>query len=366
MLPSGGETAPMMSPGRHELFEEFHAAYKHDVEETALKLLGLIDDRSRWRQLLAPVTFTLDGRQNFFRSSFALAAGDAVCRRDIGRLVAAGAEIGWTCALMVDDMLDRSSEREGHPCAHGVYGAGHTTVAVATALGCTAATAPLVRGVRAVNKVHLESLAVSLLVRGALVQAPTYARPRSTARYLRAAHGMNNSTHWAMAAPLAPFAPAELVRLVWGYADALTFMGKIANDLADYTGGSTESTSLHKDYESRRPTFPVLLLLRSPLTPLARRRIEAHFFDRRTASGLTIEDLRDQLMDHGIFEQCVDVIDRHGRVALALASATVHLEPAAATLARLMERWVEYVLRSTRERVDRLGDRPRDLNAASS
>ncbi|HZV74204.1 MAG TPA: polyprenyl synthetase family protein [Conexibacter sp.] len=335
------------------LFAEFRDAYKAEVEQLAHDLLLVQRPQAVRRWLLEPVEMTLHARRNFFRTGFALAAADAVQQRPAGRLAAAAVEIAWTCALMLDDIFDGSSEREGHPCAHRLYGALRTTASAMAALALTMTSAPVAPGARTWPKAYMESLGLMLLARAAVVQTPIFARPRTMRRYQYAAREMNNSTHWAMVAPLAPYASRELTRTVWAYADTLTLMGKIANDLADYCGGSTESTVMYKDFETRRPTFPVLLLLTSPLSSRERMRVERHFFERQRPSELALEDLLALLATHGALERCAETLERRRHSARRFADATLRIEVRAGALTALMHRWVDYVIDSSRERLDR-------------
>src|SRR5262249_14561836 len=107
----------------HTLFlADFRKLYEANVLPLAKAVLKA--DRGQPGRLAAPVIFTMQQRKNLFRTAFALALSPVTRKREIGPMIAAAGEIAWSCALIVDDIIDGSSEREGHPCAHLEFGMG--------------------------------------------------------------------------------------------------------------------------------------------------------------------------------------------------------------------------------------------------
>ena len=337
------------SPGGLEhtrLLAAFLETYRLQVRDIAFELLRLRTPRWRFAWMLEPTVYTLERRRNLFRAAFSLAAGNAIGRPQQGLVAGAAGELGWTCALMLDDILDRSGEREGHPAAHVVFGRARTLLAVVATLLVVmwsgARTPRLARRAR----LRMEWLGLRLLVVCALSAVRPPRRPDWRA-YARHARNINNSTHWAVLAPLALGADDRLRGAALQYADAASLNGKLRNDLLDFCGGSSESDTRFKDFEERSISFPVLALLARPLAPSDRAAVTRHFAGAGP-SPLTPARMCSLLSRSGALRDYLDAMRTNAEQAFGAAAAAEAC--GADELASLMRRWSHCVLDVATER----------------
>jgi geranylgeranyl pyrophosphate synthase len=340
---------PEVDPKR--LLGELDALYRDQVRATACELADGADARDRNGEGSGhgPVLFTLEGRRNLCRTGFSLAAGDAVADFEAGRLSAAAGEVAWTCALILDDLLDGAEEREGHPCAHLVYGRARTVTAVGRALIGLAARGLTVSAVPLRSRLAMERFGLRLLSRCIATQTPGRSGVPTIAAYERRARDLNNSMHWSLMAPMLGRGEPPLIDAASLFADATSVNGKMRNDLLDYYGGSTESMSLYGDFEQRLLTLPVLVLLEQDLPPGERLLVEGHFFEGGDA--LSPSKLIGLLEERGATERCLDLMWSNVDRALDAVARIVAICGAESWLAELTLRWTSYVISYAEARV---------------
>jgi geranylgeranyl pyrophosphate synthase len=340
--PGQPPAVPAGAAAHAELLAEFVRTYRLRVRDVVFEFLGLRMSRRMLCWLLEPVVYTLERRRNLFRAAFSVAAGDAIRQQEQGVVAAAAGEIGWTCALMLDDILDRSIEREGHAAAHVAFGRARTLAAVVAALMGAMWSGAATRRVGLSVRLRMEWLGVRLLVVCAL---SALRRPRGfdMRAYVRHARNINNSTHWAVLAPLTVGSSERLRRAARTYADAASLNGKLRNDLLDYCGGSSESETVFKDFHARVVSFPVLILLERPLTPADRSAVIGHF-GGRAPSALTPEDLCALLARSGALARYLEVMRENAAQAYRAADSIEAAGADAEKLASLMRRWTRCVI----------------------
>ena len=131
------------------------------------------------------------------------------------------------------------------------------------------------------------------------------------------------------------------------------------NDLLDYCGGSTENTTVFRDFEARVVSFPIMVLLRQSLCDHDRARIHRHFLERKAPSSLRVSEIFEIFRANGTLEECLALVRRQGDMASrAIAEIEGH-DPGSAAAAALMRMWVWHQMDLTERRVARVGNRRR-------
>jgi len=328
-----------------EFREVFEASIAPMVRAQLVKPTRSIAGRA-WNWIHAPLLFTLERRKNLFRGVFALRASAFGPHPEAGPSLAGCVEIAWCCALILDDIFDRSAEREGHPAAHRIYGAPRCFLATLWALAVVYGRLGL--SVPGSLRVRGERLWLSLVSWLACCSTQLPGRKlRSLDDFRRDARRVNNSHRWALLAPLAGRRNAELNEALSLYADHMAIAGKMRNDLLDYSGGSSEREGRFEDFEKRCVTFPVLVLLSLDLAEADRLSLENHFAGK---GGLSQDGLLGLLHYYGVAKVCLDHIHRELSVARsALARASDAGAPA--SMVELLQRWTYLVSDVCRERL---------------
>jgi geranylgeranyl pyrophosphate synthase len=336
---------------------EWRRRYLTEVQPEALRLLAATGGPRFRRQLLAPVAYTLKGRRNLFRSVLSLAAGDAAGAAPEGNASAVAGELAWTCALVIDDLVDGSAEREGHVAAHVVFGPARTAAGALAALAVLLWYGARRADIAVAARLRMIGYGLRLLRACAMTQVPSGAR-RTLEGYSRYARDVNCSTHWAISAPFVARAQHDVCASLQRWGDAISLNGKIRNDLHDYCGGSSECDTPFKDFHTRTVSFPVLLLLASPLAGEERRFVERHFLSD-DPSDLALETLLDLFWRTGTLVRCIDHIRSNADVARAAALAVSARCDCAGTLVSLMETWNTHIVVVAEDRVQAARERDR-------
>lgn len=237
------------------------------------------DRRQGDAKLLAPVHAAPARRRNFFRGAMLIESARVASCGEAAPMLAACAEVGWTCALILDDIADRSEEREGAPSIHRSHALMHVVTAVACTLMLVARTLAVHIPAPLRTRLCWLHLGISLVLRAARGAFGT--RPRTLHQYARTARRVNASIEWSLLAPFCGSTRIELRRALRGYARHSSVAGKMRNDLLDYWGGSSERDAMLADFNRTRLTFPTLVLLACPLAAADRVRVADHFASRR-------------------------------------------------------------------------------------
>ncbi|KRC54063.1 MULTISPECIES: polyprenyl synthetase family protein [unclassified Nocardioides] len=308
--------------------QAFEASYRTTVRPGVDGAFGIGTSRAfgrLLRYLTEPVVWTLDQRESFFRSGFALAAADASRSAAVGPLLGATVELGWSCALVVDDLIDGGNLRDNHRCAHSEYGRVRTLVAA----GSTLALMVPVLTVRMPLTWHRRGQLVrwGLLATGQALASAVPRRRWTLASYSKVGGYSNSAALWAIVAPVAGDVPDDVLRELYSCAALMCANGKLRNDLLDYTGGSTDHGDELADFASRRVTFPVLLCLEQVMDPVDRESLEAHF-NLRPGAPMSLAEGIDLLERYRTFERSAEHLVANG-------------EEAARRIRRLRARWPE-------------------------
>ncbi len=337
-----------------EFLEDLSRLFHQHVQELVIEHCGSENGNmmARYRhRLLEPVLFTLNCRRNFFRTGFSLAMGKFVGNFEVGRVAAFAGEIAWTCALLADDILDHSEEREGHTCAHHIYGKHRTVIAVFIGLWIAFCSLLVKRGVPGRARVSMSWFSMHLLVRCAASQVHAVRSIRTLKAFSRHAMDVNNSTHWALLAPLMGFVDDEVISIVRTYADAISINGKMRNDLLDYCGGSTESVTMFRDFHGRKMTFPTLVLWDQQLDGNDRTKIKNHFIEKADTSALTSDELIGLFKKYRTFERCLKLM----RDQVALARDAIMMLVITANppdeVTEMLFRWTQHQIELAEQRV---------------
>jgi geranylgeranyl pyrophosphate synthase len=343
---------PRVDHGR--LLADFRTWYRQDVHETSLELLHAKGDSliaRPWKGLITPLLYTLEHRKNLFRTGFSLCMGELVNHPEAGKVAAAAGELAWTCALIIDDLIDRSSEREGHPSAHVIYGKVHTWAAAVTGIGTILISGLTRSSLPFRARLKMTTFGLGLLRACVRTQLPRRAPLQRLQMFRIEARDVNNSTHWALLAPLVAFADSSLIETVRDYADAISVNGKMRNDLLDYCGGSTESSTLYEDFETCRFTFPSIVLWEQELDVTDRIDLERHFVHRKPSADFTIDQLFFLFRKYGTFARCLQLMEQNAAVAMT-AIETICARPAVpARVPDVLRSWVYHQLDLAQERV---------------
>ncbi|HYP26630.1 MAG TPA: polyprenyl synthetase family protein [Blastocatellia bacterium] len=311
------------------LLQEFYDRFHQEIRQQALDLIGV--SRKGWlprcrRWLLEPFIFTLEGRKNFFRTALSVAMGELIGKPGVGWIIGATGEIAWTCALLTDDLIDGSQEREGHVCAHMVYGRVRTFLAINFALWRVFFSLITRPPVSFPARIRMVGLSIRLLLMCVSSQLPVVGSAGNLKAFYKHAERVNNSNHWALVAPAIACGDREIVAAAWEYATAIAINGKMQNDLLDYCGGSTESETLYRDFKSRYVTFPILVLLEQEIDESDRDRIE-RYFSGHDGGALTVGDLNNLFLRYRTFQRCLDLMrDQMGAAVQAVRRIESRLE----------------------------------------
>lgn len=336
----------------------WHQRYLTEVEPIAMRLLAAVGGRRSARRLLAPVAYTLRRRRNLFRAKFSLAAGDALGRPSEGVAAAVAGELAWTCALVLDDLIDGSPEREGHPAAHAVFGRLHAATSAIAALGVVLWYGARAPGIEPVPRLRMFAFGLRLLRACAWTQLP--GRERHTLDdYSGYARDVNCSTHWSIMAPFVAAGEPGACALLRRWGDAISVNGKIRNDLHDYCGGSSESDTVFKDFYRGTVSFPVLLLLAAPLADHERQAVERHFRSGRR-TDFRLDACLHLLWRTNALRRCVEAIQANGQAAHAAAQGLSTRCGGADTLVSMMETWNRHVIQVAENRVEAAWQRDRN------
>jgi geranylgeranyl pyrophosphate synthase len=323
------------------LLDEFRQIYRDEVSGRIPGALGLSAPgmRGRWcAWLYEPVVYVLDGRPNMFRSAFILATAPLADPAEAVGDLAVWIEIAWSCALMLDDIVDNSSEREGRLCAHMVYGRKRCLLAAAAA-GARALRF-LAFKVPGALPVRLRRLAftVTCMARCLSTQIASGHHAVSLARYVRRAVNVNIICRWALLAAVDHERRKERAALR-SYADAIAVLGKLRNDLLDYYGGSSERVERFEDFESQRWSFPTLMLHEAVLSATDRRRLIGHMSG---ATSMPPEEILALFDRYDVVRECL------ARIDVEVATTDRALRDLAAvevpdSLTAILARWVRVV-----------------------
>jgi geranylgeranyl pyrophosphate synthase len=343
----GALPARVLEPAaaQEALLKEFRHTYDSWVASSVERMLGLAAGPAR-RWLLAPVRHAAGHRTNFFRSALLLESATVARAPEAGPSLAACAEIGWTCALMLDDVFDRSTEREGAACAYLQFGVTRVILAVITALALIAKELAWV----CPGTLRMRSGRLRAGVRLVLRSAAPHFRPHrawALADYRIAARNVNSSIHWALLGPHCGENPTDLLARLERYADHSSVAGKMRNDLVDYWGGSTERHATLEDFRNRELSFPVLVLLGAALDADDRRRVVASFQGHDVLSSGELFAL---FRKYAVPRKCVSLLEAEileSEMAIEDLTRSDRLIP----LYRLLKRWNRHMLDGCRARV---------------
>lgn len=346
---------PRPRTDHQQLLEGFRDLYYESVHETTLDILALGrgGPLGRWRRWWsAPLLYTLEGRKNLFRTAFSMAMGKAVNGAPVGQVSAATGEIAWTCALIADDMIDAAAEREGHRCAHLVYGRARSWAAVAFGLQRVFLSILLLPRTPLAGRLRMARLSVRLLSRCLRTQVPKLRQVSNMKDFTRDARDVNSSTHWALLAPLMLCADAQTVSAVWDYADAISVNGKMRNDLLDYCGGSTENSTRYEDFHNRRLTFPSIVFLEQGPGPGDVGRVRRHFLARQAEPAFGVAEINDLFKKYGTLERCLELMGEKARAARDAVERIKGRPNVPAEVPDLLFSWVSHQIDLAEERVE--------------
>lgn len=340
----------------HErLLNGFQELYYESVHGTTLDILALNrgGPLRRWRRWWsAPLLYTLEGRRNLFRTAFSIAIGKVVDRMSVGQLAAATGEIAWTCALIADDMIDGAAEREGHRCAHLVYGRVRSWAAVIFSLQRVFLSLLTLPRTPLAARLRMAWLSVYLLSRCLRTQIPKLRQISNMQDFTRDARDVNSSTHWALLAPLMLCADSHTVSAVWDYADAISVNGKMRNDLLDYCGGSTENSTQYEDFHNRRLTFPSIVFLEQGPEQADHSRVRQHFLERQGAEDFGVGEINDLFKKYRTLERCLELMGEKARTARDAVERIKTRPNIPGELPDLLYSWVDHQIDLAEERVE--------------
>ena len=319
--------------------------FHDEVREVAVGLLGVgpanRGSRAR-RALLRPVLYTLERRRDYFPGAFCLAAGEDR-DPDVARLGAAAVEIGWSCwAHILDDMLDRADERAGHPPAHAVYGYVRAFLSIPAALAFLVLSILRCRRLPARTRLAWLWTGLTGTVCGAWGLRPAGGACTSRSYAIRWGSAFGRPVAWALVAPLSSRSTKQVRRALRRYADLHGVNERLRNDLADYFPAPGEPEPALSDFHTARVTFPAAVLMEQARGSGEGRRVREHFA-ARASSRLPAEEATRLLLEHGVFELCLDEMRMHLHAAQE-AIAEIERAPHLTTLARFLRRWEQETL----------------------
>jgi geranylgeranyl pyrophosphate synthase len=278
--------------------------------------------------------------------------GKLVNEAVVGQVAAAAGEIAWTCALIADDMIDQSDEREGHRCAHLEFGRLRSWAAVVFGLRRVFRALLVLPNIPISARLRMAWLSISLLVRCLRTQVPKLSGQLSNLKaFDRDARDVNSSTHWALLAPLMVCGDADTVAAVWDYANAISVNGKMRNDLLDYCGGSTESVTRYEDFENHRLTFPSIVLLEQTPDKSDLSLIRQHFIDEQAMADFSIDELTDLFLKYRTFERCLELMGEKARAARQAIERIKSRPNIPAEVPELLMSWIHHQIDLAEERV---------------
>lgn len=258
----------------------------------------------RW--LCEPVVFTWKQRNNLFRGVLMCSTASVGDTHRNRHQLAACTEIAWTCALIVDDIMDASVEREGHVAAHLEFGLYRCLTAVMLALANVGWKLLLSISGSCQSRIERLKLATRFLLRCAMTQLPSK-YPDFLAGYRSYAIDTNICLHWILLAPYCGQHNGKMESLMREFADRMALAGRISNDLHDYWGGASERQRLFNDFHSRKKTYPILVLLEQNMMHPDRVRVEYHFSRRDT---LRPDQIMEMFRAYDVARICLDDLSR--------------------------------------------------------
>lgn len=330
------------------LLVDFRARYNEYVSESFDKMLGR-DAEGFWNWLLTPLHYTAAARRNFFRSALTLESAKLTRTPQLGPPLAGCGEVAWTCALIIDDIFDQASEREGVACAYLRFG---TLRCVAGALaGLLIIAKTLAVSIPGSLKLRskLAGTGLSLFMRCLLAEM-RLKRVRSFSKYRTIARDVNASIHWALLGPHCGESSNPIRANLRGYADHSAIAAKMRNDLLDYSGGSTERQNHLEDLQHMEINFPILILLEAPLTRQERSQVADHLAKRQRLSREAIFSL---FARYGIFEKCLALLAQEIEASEATLSR-LRLDQDSQNLCELLRRINVHMLEGCRCRIEQL------------
>ena len=264
---------------------------------------------------------------------------------------------------MADDMIDGAAEREGRVAAHIRFGRVRTSMSIL--FGLYVALHGLLFRPMEHTAVRLQAIALWLcfVARCIWSQRPLRRAPRDLRAFAANARSVNSLTHWSLLGPVAGSSDRRLFALLGEYADAVSVGGKMRNDLLDYCGGSTENTTVFRDFEARVVSFPIMVLLNQSLRGDDRARIHSHFLDSKAPSSLSASEVFEIFRANGTLEECLALVRRQGDMASRAIGEIESHSPRSATAAALLRAWVWHQMDLTERRVAVVGNRRRDAKA---
>ncbi len=319
----------------------FREAYFRDVSSAAETILGRRTGRGR-QWLLEPLRYTHAKRRNFFRTGILLESVIASDRPDAGPFLSACAEIGWSCALILDDIRDGSDEREGTPSAHRVYGSARCIIAALTGL-VLIAWELMWRGTASTReRFGRIKMGVALVISAAIGELAH--PPRTLIQFREVASRVNSSIHWAVLSPHCGTPKTALCGALERYAHHSAIAGKMRNDLLDYWGGASERDATLEDFRRRSVSFPIIVLFESNLNMDDRNSLADYFASRGTLAPL---DLFMMFQKYSTKKRCMDLLSKEIK-ASNLAIKTLALERRTERLHLTLIRWNQFMFETCR------------------
>jgi geranylgeranyl pyrophosphate synthase len=262
-----------------DLLSNYRDSFNENVLPIVDRYLRTSSNRKWIKGIFAPLWYTLKNRKNFFRSSLLLFVGRLSEFPEATAELAACVEIAWTCALILDDIVDQSNEREGQLSAYARFGVFRSFGSVMVALIVVFCRLCFCIPGRFRLRMARIRLSVVLFLRCVRTQIGKK-RPSSLTKYFQYAKDVNASLYWALLSPIADKSRNEIHRLLSAYADHSTVAGKMRNDFLDYFGGASERVGRFEDFNRRRITFPVLILKQCKLDPEDKRSLNNYFVSK--------------------------------------------------------------------------------------
>lgn len=344
------------------LLKAFLHTYNAEVHEVVAEIIPFEALRKPRLVTLEPILYTHSRRRNLMRAGFSMASGRTVGNIQDGVIAAAVGELAWTCALVLDDILDGSAERDGHAAAHIMFGRRHTVASATVTLAAIARYLVTTRRTSLSVRIRMEGLATRLLARCSAAALTGRRNVHDHTRYMKYARGINACTHWAVVAPMLGSHDPQAIAAGWAYADAASRNGKLRNDLFDYCGGSTESDTPYKDFHQRLVTFPVLVLLQRDLDPRDRAEIHAHFYTHGP-SELDVQYFISLLLASGALSQYIVMMEQEA-IAVERAAESIDLAYGGdQPLSLLMRSWCQCVISASVHAVERVATPIQDTQA---
>lgn len=254
--------------------------------------------------LYRPFWYTLQSRRNFFRSGLLINVGKFGNCQSMLPSLAACVEIAWTCALILDDIIDGSQEREGQICAYVIHGRVRCILAAAATL--VHMFFWMVFKIRGNIKLRIARVSLSIILFLKCLRTQLgKSRYKSLEEYRIYSREINLSIHWALLAPFCGDGNKVLTQLLKAYANHSAIAGKMRNDILDYWGSSSERDAVFEDFRSRKISLPIFLLLNVPLQPEDLKALHGHFYG---ASTLPTQNMMKILFRYQIHKESLSLL----------------------------------------------------------